>query len=124
MASVDLVHCWLHDATDLSSFVRLRARNVQTTKARQVERRRYAGGRIRSIIGPSRPITASFDAIQVPRADIDMLEGWLGETLLYRDPRGLVTFGFVADIDIGELIYTERANFQVTFQGITGTVAV
>ena len=124
MASVELHHVWLHEADDHAENSRLRARNITATPERKVERRPRAGGRVQMISTPLRQRTVSFDAIQVPRTDIDWLDDRLGELLMFRDPRGRVLFGFLADLPTDEHLWTEKADLDLTFRAITYSIEV
>jgi len=124
MASVELTRVWLHDEADLSDFVTLKARGIEASPARDVKRRRYAGGRVRAISTQARFRTVSFEAVQVSRDTLAWLDDRLGSLLMYRDPRGRVWWGFIADLPTEEQLWTTDAWLQLTFQAVTYDQAV
>ena len=124
MASVELTQVWLHEAEDHDEFVRLLARNISATPERKVERRPRAGGRVQMVSTPLRHRTVTFDAIQVPRSDIGWLDDRLGDMLMFRDPRGRVLFGFLADLPTDEHLWTKKADLGLTFRAITYSIEV
>lgn len=125
MAFVDLTHVWLHKASDLSLYVRLRARDVQASTRRDVSTRKYAGGRVRSISSPAVEKTYSWEALLVDRATLDQLEEWAGELLFYRDPWGRAGYGFISEVPAQDYIAPAgRTSVDLTFEVVTGDVSV
>ena len=125
MAVLELNQVWLHDAADLSVHIRFKARNIVGTPERRVRLDEYASGRTRLITTPIRRTQVRFDALRVPREDIDQLEAWLGRLLLYRDPRGRKLFGFLSQLPTTERIHTELADISgIEFTSTTDTEEV
>lgn len=125
MASVDLTHVWIHDGSDLSSYLKLKARNVRANRVRDVERRRYAGGRTRAISSPLVEVTFSWEALLVNRAALDQLNDWVGDLLFYRDPWGRTGYGFIEKLPSRDFIAPAgKTNMTLSFEVITGDASV
>lgn len=120
MASVDLEHVWLHDADNLSDYIRLRSRNISTILERNIGRRAYAGGRIRAVSSPAVEQSIEWEALMVNRETLDQLEDWLGETLLYRDPWGRSVYGFLSELpSTDRLAPIGKADVSLVFKVVT-----
>lgn len=125
MAYIDLTHVWIHKATDLSSYVRLLARNVQASTKRDVTRRQYANGRTRAISSPIVETEYTWDALLVDRETLDQLNDWAGELLLYRDPWGRAGYGFIEEVPAQDYIAPAgKTNMTLSFTVVTGDASV
>lgn len=103
MAEITLTDLWLHDATDLSSFVQLplnKLSSVQGEVAGSV--RRYAGGRLRFIRRPGDKDSLNVSLVMVSQTTADSINDWTGKLLMLRDPKGRKLFGTYRNVSIGE----------------------
>jgi hypothetical protein len=121
MASVTLVDAWFHLASDPSQYVVMELTGESDMTARPVSVRRYAGGRVRSITRPGvkKQLNLNFDLAS--RADMHVLEDWVGQTVLYRDPRGRRLWGVFAAVDEAEIPGAEddTVNVNLTLLEVT-----
>lgn len=115
MAAVVLDKVWLHDAVDLSAYVTLKARDLVATPSRSVERRVRAGGRVQAVSTPAVVQSVSWEALQVDRATLAVLEGWLGRHLMMRGPRGRVLWGFYDSLPTSEQLWSDAVWLSMTF---------
>lgn len=93
MATVTLDQLWIHDADDLSSYVRLRYVDEQVDPSRNVDVRAYTAGRLRAVTRPAVRRQATWQVGLLSKADRDTLEGWIGQTVMVRSPSGEKFFG-------------------------------
>ena len=129
MAAVNLSEVWIHDADNHPDFVRLIHGDLHVGSARHVERRIYAGGRVRMISTPNRTRVVSFLAAAITRPQLDKLDGWLGRLLMIRTPHGgeddvgEVLWGFISDLP-SDLRGAGFHSVPIEFQATTFSIEV
>lgn len=127
MASVTLTDVWLHDAGDLSSYVKLSAESIEEVAGAQAPIRRYAGGRFRMVTYPGVQKSYSITFGLLTRSEANSVRSWSGRLLLMRDPLGRATFGRYQDPRISEIPITSTDTVyavSVTFDEVTHSVEV
>lgn len=84
------------------------------------EVRTYGGGRRRSITQAGRDITLGVSLRYVSAADATILEGWIGEEVMYRDDRGRRFAAVYFGLDYKEHI-DDKARYDIglTLRGVT-----
>ena len=98
MAAVTLTDAWFNLAADLTQSITLELTGESDSSRRPVATRRYAGGRVRSITRPGTKAELSLDFQLASRADYEQLIDWLGQPVLYRDPRGRRLWGVFSEV--------------------------
>lgn len=93
MASIILDHLWIHRADDPADHLTLTLDAATPTAAVDGEFETFGGGRVRLRRGPGTRRTVEYRCEQVPRAAIEQLQDWVGQVLLWRDPRGGRMYG-------------------------------
>lgn len=87
---------------------------------RSGEVRAYGGGRRRSVTQAGRRASLPVSLRYVPTADAAVLEGWIGEAVLYRDDRGRRLACVYFGIDYKEyLADKDRFDIGLTLTEIT-----
>ena len=120
MASVTLTAAWLHLAAAQSTYVTFDAQTVSETADRPVDVKRYAAGRLRSIVQPGVGKTIEIAALHVTRATVDTLRGWVGETVMFRDPMSRNVFGVFGALSVEEVVgFDTRPNISMQLQETT-----
>lgn len=121
MTTVTLEDAWFNLASDLSQSISMILTGESDMTARPVETRRYANGRVRAVTRPGvkKQINLNFELAD--RDDMHQLEDWVGETVLYRDPRGRRLWGVFAAVDEAEIpgADTDTVNVNLTLQEVT-----
>lgn len=121
---VTLNQVWLHDAVDPENYLRFYTIDRADDRERGGAIRSYAGGRRRIITTPNRQqaIPATFRA--VTSTQLDQLDDWAGELLMYRDHMGRLEFGTYFKLAIAD--YKDRSGYDVTitFETITYSIEV
>ena len=102
MASVTLNELWIHDADDLSDYVRVRVSELSAPQEQAGEVREYAGGRRRIIRRKTRRREVSVELSNVDREVLPRLDDWAGRLLMLRDPRGRVMWGSFFSFSVEE----------------------
>lgn len=124
MASVTLDRLWIHDADDLSSYVRLHYTDEHVDPSKTVDVRAYAGGRMRAITRPARRRQASWNVGLMSNDDRDTLEGWLGRMVMVRSPSGEKFFGVMGELPSEHVRKRGDWDVTVTVQLVTASEAV
>ena len=124
MASVTLKETWIHDATDMATFVRIPWSELTVEPSRQAQVRTYAGGRQRLITGPARPRTATLTFPLTDRDALDMLEGWCGTMVFVRDTRGRTMFAMYPSLNISERRIDHRPVVSLALHEVTASIEV
>lgn len=93
MAHVDLAYTWVTLLSTGQSVKGYTANGRSHQRSGDGETRRLAGGRFRAVgtLGVRR--TQSFAIRDLSLTDVEMLESWIGQTVLVRDKRGRRMFG-------------------------------
>lgn len=123
MASIALTRTWVTLATDLTTSVQVDASDRSRTQSIQGEIRVYGGGRLRFAGQAGQQATVPLTFRTNDRTLIDTLTGWIGETVLIRDPRGRAewcVFTSIAEQDLTSG-WTE---VQISFERVTYSIAV
>jgi len=102
VASISLPELWVHQASNLATFVKVHAGTISEETQISGEVRRYANGVFRAITvaGTSRTVAVSLPFLA--RADLKILEGWVGLPVMVRDPLGRKVFGVFFRLDTSE----------------------
>lgn len=125
MASVTLTTGWLHLAASLSTYVTFDVQTVSESANRPVEVKRYAAGRLRSVVQPGVGRSIEIAGMHAARATVDTLRTWVGETVMWRDPMGRKVVGVFANIEVEEVVGVHtRPNISLTLQETTWDEAV
>lgn len=124
MASVILDHLWVHDATSPADFVRLDLDGERERSGVELEVRRYANGRRRTVRRPGRDQALSVTCEQVARADTDRLRELAGRLVLVREPRGRRFWGVFAGLDVDEVFGVDYPTLSITFREVSHQEAV
>jgi hypothetical protein len=121
MASVILENGYFALASDLADLVVVPVYSVSENAAGDVETRRYASGRFRLIRRPGVQRIVSVTLQLAPRSDVDRLRDWVGEVVLFRDPRGRRLWATFASIGVGEHQgpNTGFVDAELTLAGVT-----
>lgn len=127
MAIVTLADVWVHQVSDLSSFVQVYAGSISERSGISGEVRRYANGVTRAITTLGTTRTVKVDLPFVSRADIDLMETWVATPVMVRDPLGRKTFGMFFSVDIedrpiGDPTSILSASFELSELSITEEV--
>lgn len=103
MAEVTLTDLWLHQATDLSTYIQLPLNKLAAMESEVAGTvRRYAGGRLRFIRKPGDKDSINVSLVMVPLATVETMNQWAGELLMYRDPKGRKIFGTYRGLSVSE----------------------
>jgi hypothetical protein len=124
MASVTLDRVWLHDWNDLSVYETFWSAKPGDQRQKAGEVRAYAGGRLRNITRALRKQTLAVRLVDVTVAQLDVLDGWLGTDLMYRDETGLLLPGTFHDLDADTYPFGQGYEVSFTFQQITASIEV
>ena len=125
MASVTLEQSFFHDADDFTDYVAADLTGASEQAERSGDVRLRANGNIVLVSGPARPAMLDVELTQCPRTVVDQLRDWVGQRLLYRDPRGRVEFVVFLSLTVVELAAVEDvANVSMGLRKLSGTVAV
>lgn len=113
MASVTLTDAWFHLADDPAQFVVMVLTGESDMTRRPTEVRRYAGGRVRAVTrrGRTKRLNLNFELAE--RADLEQLEEWIGEVVMFRDPLGRLVFGVYGAVEGGEIPGTDGTVLKV-----------
>lgn len=125
MASVTLDRLWIHDADDLSSYVRFFTapdRGDDRTQAGEV--RQYAAGRQRLITRTGRRKELPVTLRQVTDDDLETLEDWLGSLVMVRDHRGRLMFASYFSLGVTDMRDRSGFDVAVTFIEVTHSIEV
>lgn len=124
MASVLLDDAWIHLADDLATYVTAALTSAEESAEAPVDVRRYANGRLRSIVRPGTARTISVGLGLVDRDVADTLRSWIGQTVMYRDPAERLVFGTFPSLGIGEVPGSDGTVVNVTFDLLEVTVSI
>ena len=124
MATLTLTTCWVHKAASQSSYITLDAQVISEAADRPVSIKRYAAGRVRSVVQPGVAGVLSISAAKVPRATADQLRLWVGEVVMFRDPLGRKVFGVFPSLTTTEAPGYTRPDVAFTLQETTWTEEV
>ena len=127
MASVTLDELWIHEVSDLSSFVNCYMGSLTEQSGMTGEVRRYANGVTRAIttLGTHRQVKVELPFLA--RTDLDLLESWAGTPVMIRDPLGRKVFGtyFTIEVEerpIGDVTTVLRASFDLSALSLSEAV--
>lgn len=103
MTSVTIEDAWFNLASDLTQSITMVLTGESDMTSRPVDVRRYANGRTRAFTrsGVKKQLNLAFELAD--RADMLQLEDWIGQTVLYRDPRGRRLWGVYGAVDEAEI---------------------
>lgn len=112
MASVTLDRMWVHDATDLDTYLTFYTSDRSEDRTLAGTVRTYANGRQRIITstGSSRTLPVTFPL--VTSSELTQLEAWRGTMLMFRDHRGRLFFGTFFGLSITD--HNDRSGYSVT----------
>jgi hypothetical protein len=99
MASAEFSEVWIHDGSDLASYVRAKDLEVKVPFAVGGRIGDYANGRTRIIRTPSRKHTIPLDLELLSVDDYALLKLWAGRTVMVRLPQGDLIFGAYFGLD-------------------------
>lgn len=102
MATVTLSDLWVHDASNLNSYVKVYMGSLAETSARAGEVRAYANGVFRSITAGAQARSYSVELPYLSRVDLVTLQAWIGSPVMVRDPLGRKVFGTYFSVDASE----------------------
>lgn len=124
MASITLTYPRLASNDDLSDMLTVRAQDVNAGVEERGETRWYAGGRKRYIssTGTARYVNLYWRAME--QDDREKLEGWLGDIVLWRDPRSRKLWGTISRFNETEIIGTDRCDVEFTITELTHSEVV
>lgn len=121
MTTITLEEAWFNLASDLSQYVALELSAESDVTTKRASLQSYTQGRRRSVtkVGTKKTISVEFAA--ATRAQAEQLEDWIGEVLLYRDPRGRRIFCQFFDAPVEEIpgADTDVVNVSLTLHEIT-----
>ena len=119
MASVTLTTCWVHLASDLATAVPLDVSALSEKEATFGQVRTYVGGRRRRVSSAGIDRQLAISATLVPRATMEALRSWQGQVVLFRDPRGRVTYGTYEDVPATEYMTVDFIDTSLTLTEVT-----
>lgn len=126
MAGVTLVDSRFSLLSDLTQTIEMELTGERDTSIRPVQVRRYANGRVRAITrtGVKKQLSLNFELAD--RSDYDTLIDWIGQVVLWRDPRGRKVYGVYDVIEGRELpgVDDDVLNVDLTFLEVTVSEAV
>lgn len=127
MATVTLSDLWVHDASDLDTFVKVYMGSLTEVSNRAGEVRAYANGVFRAITSGSPARTYSVELPFLSRADLTTLRGWVGRPVMVRDPLGRKVFGTFFSVEasetpIGDIATVLRVSLQLYETSATESV--
>ena len=126
MATVTTEDVWIHDAADLDDYIRLdHAVAISHTPSARATRRRYAGGRTRSVtrVGVVSDLTVQAEFVTLEQEQ--WLESKAGRRLVLRDMRGRIVWGMIPDPSFAEMGgHLTYSTCSLKFTGLTGTAEV
>jgi len=88
------------------------------------ETRTYAGGRRRSITQAGELGSYAFTMLLVPRATVETLRTWQGQTVQVRDNKGRRFFGVFYGVTAAEIISRATWNVAITLSVVTNAEGV
>lgn len=124
MATVTLDRVYLHLASSLATYLTFFTAGRSDQRSVQGGVRRYANGRLRSVVRTGTMQQLPLTLLKVTDANLVTLDSWQGTLLLLRDVRGRVLFGSYYSLNVDD--YEDRSGYSVslTFQQVTSTVEV
>ena len=128
MATVTLTKVWLHDATDLSTNITIKASLLVEKPSRVAPVRKYAGSRFRLILVPGVEKSYVVTFLHLSRSNVDQLRTWAGKLLLLRDSLGRKLYGRFDEPTFREIPIPDSATkvfrARITFDEVTHSEAV
>jgi len=115
---------WIAPADDLEDAIILRFADLSESTSREGRVRQYAGGRRRLVSTPQRNRRLKVATPPMPRVVVAELEDRTGTLQLLRDSKGRVVLGTWWDLEVSEVIGTNRVELSLMFEATTDTVAV
>lgn len=124
MAALVLARCFLLLATDPTQVLAFYSSSPDDKRSRSGGVREYANGRFRAVTGPGTARKLTRTAVGLSMDQLDLMDSWEGQTVLFRDVRGRKMWGSYFDLDVADA--KDRSGFDVTFtlQQITYSEAV
>lgn len=121
MAEITLTDATFNLASDLTDELTVVLTGETDASRRPATTRRYSAGRVRAITRPGvkKELGLSFDL--ATRAQLDTLVGWVGQTVLYRDPLGRRMWGVFGEVQANEIpgVDGDSVNVNLTLSEIT-----
>ena len=108
MPTLTLTSTCIAPVSNLSSTLLLDQYVESETVGSRVEVRTYAGGRRRVVSRPGETQTVSVSYRYMTRANYNALSLLVGQTVLFRDQRGRVVYGVIADLSGSEWIVADK----------------
>lgn len=124
MASVTLDRAWLHLASDLATYERFWSEKPGDSRSKAGEVRAYASGRLRTITRVTRRQKLEIPAVDLTAAQIDTLDSWQSETVMYRDESGLLLFAAYFDLAVDPYPFGQGYEASFTLQQVTYSIEV
>lgn len=124
MATVNLQSTFLTLASNLSASVQVWVTAKPYTPSQAGGVQRYANGRYRAVTVAGTARQVDVTANLVPAATLATLEGWIGQTVLYRDPQGLKLYGVFYGLKETARMWPAVADVQFTLNEVTYSEAV
>lgn len=103
MAVAILSDLWIHLASGLSTFVRVYMGSLSEESGISGEVRRYANGVFRSVSAAGVVRSVEVELPYLDRVDLGILESWVGQPVMVRDPLGRKIFGTFFMVESSEL---------------------
>jgi hypothetical protein len=88
------------------------------------EVRTYAGGRRRAVTSAGELGTYSFTLLLVPRATVETLRAWAGQTVQVKDHKGRRLFGVYHALSVVEIVSRSTWHVSIDLSVVTATEAV
>lgn len=119
MAMVTLQELWIHQASDLSSYISVYMGALSEESGSEGETRGYANGVTRLITTLAIRRQVSVELPFLARTDFETLQEWAGQPVMIRDPLGRKCFGVYFTIDaserpIGDVATVLGAGFELS----------
>lgn len=112
MASIALDRVWLHQAADLSTYLKFFTTASGDERSMAGDVRRMSNGRLRLVTSVGLNRTHPTTLRMVSDDDLATLEDWIGDLLLFRDHRGRLMFCTYFTFSVTD--YKDRSGYDVT----------
>lgn len=121
MTTITLEEAWFNLASDLTQVLTVELTGEGDSTAKRASLQSYTQGRRRAVTKVGVKKTLGLEFGSCTRAQAEQLEDWIGEVLLYRDPRGRRIFCQFFDVSVEEIpgADTDVVNASLTIHEIT-----
>lgn len=124
MATLVLTKAWLNILSTGVGISFYTGKEKNHTRQMKGEVRQYAGGNQRAISAKGVGGTFGFTMSRLTRDDIDVLETWLGQVVIYRDIRSRAIYGVFFEYSITDNSNPNYYTVSVTLNQVTHTEGV